>query len=86
MGRNDGGFVLGMQMVDCANALLMLCVCVCIKCGTQCAQHLPQCVQHPVQILKIDPSLRALVVKGAVPGKPGNVLEITPAKHPRGNC
>jgi large subunit ribosomal protein L3 len=39
-----------------------------------------------LQILKIDAARSALVVKGAVPGKPGNVLEITPAKHQRGNC
>lgn len=38
-----------------------------------------------LQILKIDPERRAIVVKGAVPGKPGNTLEISKAKHPRGN-
>lgn len=36
---------------------------------------------HPaVQILKVRPDIGAIVVKGAVPGKAGNVLEITPAK------
>jgi len=33
-----------------------------------------------VQILKVRPDIGAIVVKGAVPGKAGNVLEITPAK------
>ena len=33
-----------------------------------------------LQILKVRPDIGAIVVKGAVPGKPGNVLEITPAK------
>jgi len=33
-----------------------------------------------VQILKVRSDIGAIVVKGAVPGKPGNVLEITPAK------
>lgn len=39
-----------------------------------------------LQVLRIDAERRALVVKGAVPGKPGALLEIAPAKHPRGNC
>ncbi len=33
-----------------------------------------------MQILKVRPDIGAIVVKGAVPGKAGNVLEITPAK------
>ena len=38
-------------------------------------------LSHPaVQILKVRPDIGAIVVKGAVPGKAGNVLQITPAK------
>jgi len=33
-----------------------------------------------LQILKIDKELNAIVIKGAVPGKPGNTLSLTPAK------
>lgn len=33
-----------------------------------------------LEILKVRPDIGAIVVKGAVPGKAGNVLEITPAK------
>ncbi|KAJ6796194.1 putative 50S ribosomal protein L3, chloroplastic [Iris pallida] len=33
-----------------------------------------------LKIVKIDSELRAVMVKGAVPGKPGNLLRITPAK------
>jgi hypothetical protein len=33
-----------------------------------------------LQVLKVDLERRAIVVKGSVPGKPGNVLEIAPAK------
>lgn len=39
---------------------------------------------HPpldTQVLKVDTEKGALVVKGAVPGKPGNLLEIAPAKR-----
>ncbi len=32
------------------------------------------------QVIKVDQELGAIVVHGSVPGKPGNVLEITPAK------
>ena len=32
------------------------------------------------QVIKVDSKLNAIVVKGSVPGKPGNVLELTPAK------
>ena len=32
------------------------------------------------QVLLVDAEKRAIVVKGSLPGKPGNVLEITPAK------
>ena len=35
---------------------------------------------HCVQILKVRADIGAIVVKGAVPGKAGNVVEITPAK------
>eukprot|EP00249_Psilotum_nudum_P004896 c18387_g1_i1 orf=118-978(+) len=31
-------------------------------------------------VVKVDSELRALLIKGAVPGKPGNLLRITPAK------
>ena len=31
-------------------------------------------------ILKVDPELRAIVIKGSVPGKAGGILSITPAK------
>ena len=33
-----------------------------------------------VQVLKVRPDIGAIVVKGSVPGKAGNVVEITPAK------
>ncbi|KAJ4756850.1 hypothetical protein LUZ62_091255 [Rhynchospora pubera] len=33
-----------------------------------------------LSIVKIDTDLRAILIKGAVPGKPGNLLRITPAK------
>lgn len=33
-----------------------------------------------LEVLMVDPERRAIVVKGAVPGKPGNVLEILPTK------
>lgn len=33
-----------------------------------------------LKIVKIDTELRVLMIKGAVPGKPGNLLRITPAK------
>jgi hypothetical protein len=32
------------------------------------------------QVLTVDPELNAIIVHGSVPGKPGNVLELTPAK------
>lgn len=32
------------------------------------------------EVLLVDTEKRAIVVKGSVPGKPGNVLEITPSK------
>ena len=37
------------------------------------------CLDCP-QVIKVDQELGAIVVHGSVPGKPGNVLEITPAK------
>lgn len=33
-----------------------------------------------LQVLKVDLERKAIVVKGSVPGKPGNILEIAPAK------
>lgn len=33
-----------------------------------------------LKIVKIDPELRVVMITGAVPGKPGNLLRITPAK------
>lgn len=33
-----------------------------------------------LKIVKIDNELNAVMIKGAVPGKPGNLLRITPAK------
>ena len=33
-----------------------------------------------LEIIKVDSELRALLIRGAVPGKPGNLLRITPAK------
>eukprot|EP00252_Welwitschia_mirabilis_P015308 TRINITY_DN33621_c0_g1_i1.p1 TRINITY_DN33621_c0_g1~~TRINITY_DN33621_c0_g1_i1.p1 ORF type:complete len:284 (+),score=53.23 TRINITY_DN33621_c0_g1_i1:191-1042(+) len=33
-----------------------------------------------LKIVKIDPDLRMVMIKGAVPGKPGNLLRIAPAK------
>ncbi|GAB4817009.1 hypothetical protein N2152v2_004055 [Parachlorella kessleri] len=33
-----------------------------------------------LEVLLVDPEKRAIVVKGSVPGKPGNVIEIAPAK------
>ncbi|KAJ0967892.1 hypothetical protein J5N97_024809 [Dioscorea zingiberensis] len=33
-----------------------------------------------LKIVKIDSDLRVVMIKGAVPGKPGNLLRITPAK------
>lgn len=33
-----------------------------------------------LKIVKIDSDLRVVMIKGAVPGKPGNLIRITPAK------
>jgi len=33
-----------------------------------------------LQVIKVDPELHAIIVKGAVPGKVGNLLRITPTK------
>ena len=38
------------------------------------------------QIMMVDAERGAIVVKGSVPGKPGNILEITPAKQVGKNC
>ncbi len=42
--------------------------------------------QPPPQILKVDTERGAIVVKGSVPGKRGNILEIAPAKIVGRNC
>ena len=39
-----------------------------------------------LQVLMVDKERGAVVVKGSVPGKPGNLLEITPAKIVGKNC
>lgn len=39
-----------------------------------------------LQVLKVDLERKAIIVKGSVPGKAGNVLEITPAKIVGTNC
>jgi large subunit ribosomal protein L3 len=39
-----------------------------------------------LEVLLVDPERCALVVKGSVPGKPGNLLEISPAKIVGSNC
>eukprot|EP00983_Pelagomonas_calceolata_P027020 848902-Pelagomonas_calceolata.AAC.1 len=44
---------------------------------------LASCVAYALpgkQILKIDLARKAIVIKGCVPGKPGSVVEVTPAK------
>ena len=33
-----------------------------------------------IQVIKVDLELGAILIKGGVPGKPGNILEICPAK------
>ena len=33
-----------------------------------------------MQVLKVRPDLGAIVIKGSVPGKPGAIVQITPAK------
>eukprot|EP00884_Botryococcus_braunii_P020659 jgi/Botrbrau1/7277/Bobra.0318s0015.1 len=42
-------------------------------------------IRH-LEVLMIDEENKALVVKGSIPGKPGNVVEITPAKYVGKNC
>jgi large subunit ribosomal protein L3 len=42
--------------------------------------------QRKLQVLLVDTKRNALVVKGSVPGKGGNLLEITPAKIVGKNC
>ena len=32
------------------------------------------------QVLKVDPTRQAIVIKGCVPGKPGTIVEVTQAK------
>ena len=39
-----------------------------------------------MQILRVDEELNLIVVIGSVPGKPGNLLEIAPAKIVGKNC
>ena len=36
--------------------------------------------------MMVDAEMGAIVVKGSVPGKPGNILEITPSKIVGVNC
>jgi len=38
------------------------------------------------RIMMVDAEMGAIVVKGSVPGKPGNILEITPSKIVGVNC
>lgn len=52
---------------------------MCVNVGIESLNCMTSCCAF-VQILKVRPDIGAIVVKGAVPGKPGNVLEITPAK------
>ena len=40
----------------------------------------------PMQVLLVDPEVNAIVVKGAIPGKAGNVVEITHSKIVGTNC
>lgn len=39
-----------------------------------------------MQVLLIDQELNVVVVKGAIPGKAGNLVEILPAKIVGTNC
>ena len=39
-----------------------------------------------LKVVKVDLDKRALVIKGSVPGKPGNVVTVTPAKVVGTNC
>lgn len=39
-----------------------------------------------LRVVRIDTDLQAIVVKGSVPGKAGNLLEVTPAKIVGENC
>ena len=32
------------------------------------------------EVLMVDAEKKAIVIKGSLPGKPGNVLEVTPSK------
>ena len=50
------------------------------------ASNLPVCVLPPLtllraQVLMVDSEKGAIVVKGSLPGKPGNLLEIVTAKQ-----
>jgi hypothetical protein len=39
--------------------------------------------QHPLdlaQVIRVDAENKCLLVKGAIPGKPGNLVKVTPAK------
>lgn len=38
------------------------------------------------QVLKVDLERKAIVIKGSVPGKPGAVVEVMPAKIVGVNC
>lgn len=39
-----------------------------------------------MQVMMVDMERGAIVVRGSVPGKPGNILEITPSKRVGKNC
>lgn len=39
-----------------------------------------------LEVLSVDADLNAIIVKGSIPGKPGGVVEVTPAKVVGKNC
>jgi ribosomal protein L3 len=49
------------------------------RCGCGCG-IVTVCAGGALQVLKVDLERGAIVVKGSVPGKAGNILEIAPAK------
>ena len=46
----------------------------------------PEVSLELLQILRVDEELNLIVVIGSVPGKPGNLVEIAPAKIVGKNC
>ena len=48
------------------------------------SKHFSDC--NALQVLVVDAELNAIVVKGAIPGKAGNTVEILPAKVVGKNC